>query len=110
LTVGGFVDGFVFYDGRDGDDVVTIAEGATVEESVVIRLGDGANAVTHEGVIEDDLRVTSKNEEDTVTVADAATVGGETVLTLGEQPNGGSGGPGGGGHGFGRGRGRGPRR
>jgi hypothetical protein len=59
---------------------------ATVERSVKARLGGGDNSLTHDGVINGNLFVTSANEDDTVTVADTATVGGETILTLGEQP------------------------
>jgi hypothetical protein len=85
VTVAGTIDGSVMYDGRDGDDVITIAETAIIADSVFARLGDGNNSVTHNGQIDGDLNVVSANEDDTVTVAETAVVGGKTNLGLGEQ-------------------------
>jgi hypothetical protein len=48
-------------------------------------MGDGDNTFTHDGEIESNLFVTSKNESDTATVSDTAIVGGETTIALGEQ-------------------------
>ena len=82
------------YNGRDGDDNVTIADTATVGTNVSAKLGGGSNTLTQNGNITGDFTVASKTADDTSRVTIAGTIGGTTTSLLGQQTDHGHGGGG----------------
>jgi hypothetical protein len=85
LTAAGSIGRSLVVDGRDGNDVVTLAATVNITDNFFARLGAGDNIVTHNGKVDGNFKVVSKNANDTVTIAETAIIGGETKLGLGEQ-------------------------
>ena len=93
-TIAGSIGGSLRYNGRDGNDTVTIESTATITDNVFAALGNGVNVFLHNGTISGNFKAVSKNANDSITVGDTGTVGGTTTLGPGDQTGEGHGGHG----------------
>ena len=67
-TIAGTIGGSLRYNGRDGNDTVTIEQTATITDNVFASLGNGVNVFLHNGTISGNLKAVSKNADDSITV------------------------------------------
>ena len=87
-TVAGSIGGSLRYNGRDGNDTVTIADTAKIADNFFARLGAGDNVVNHNGNVGGNFTILSKNANDQFNQGTGAVIGGTLNNKLGLQQSG----------------------